>query len=168
MTYAGQTYGGSPYGSTSDGRPEPVASGTLDIAGVADKTILINGLLVLGGTTRTIPTGGRIEAEQANISGELNIAGTLNLDGVTTEAAAGIADAEGTANATPDRLLIASDGLETDGAAATLRVADGVAAGELSIDGDSDALLVRPIIRGDSFGIDYDDDESVTLNAEQD
>lgn len=168
MTYAGQTYGGSAYASTSDGRPEPVASGTLDIAGVADKTIQIDGLLVLGGTTRTIPTGGRIEAEQANISGELNIDGTLNLDAVTTEAASGIADADGTATATPDRLLIASDDLTAAGAAATLRVADEVAAGELRIDGGSEALLIIPLIRGDTFGINYDDESTVGLNAEQD
>jgi len=69
--------------------------------------------------------------------------------------------------ATPQRVEVTSETATVLGDTAAIQVAVESTADELRIDPSADAISFIPLVRADSFGIDYDDEESVTLNAEQ-
>lgn len=153
--------------NTTDTAAE-VSTETLSIDGDAAFTAVGDGLLIFGGQSKTIRTGERLIAFEVNLSGELNVDGTLNVDdtalGVSSESLTTLGDIV----ANPQRAEIASDTATILGDTAAVQLTAETTAGELRIDPAADAISFIPLTRGDSFGIDYDDEESVTLNAEQD
>ena len=159
----GETNIGSIFGAS--------ARGTAETAGTATSTaiyfaaadgfarafgIAFDTLQVDAGTTETIASGERDRGIGANIAGELNLGGEFDAD----------TDDEG--NTLRFRTTSADGTADTNGTGESLARRFTSADGEADFDGDATVFFIRTLIRGDSFDIDYDDESTVTLNAEQD
>jgi len=152
--------------NTTDTAAE-VSTETLTVDGDVVFTAVGDGLFIFGGQSKTIRTGERLIAFEVNLSGELNVDGTLNVDDTGLGVSSGSLTTLGDIVATPQRVEVTSETATVLGDTAAIQVAVESTADELRIDPSADAISFIPLVRADSFGIDYDDEESVTLNAEQ-